>query len=105
MYVCVFVPECVVTPKCIKVARCCWLWPSVCSNHRLQGLSADGALNTGHKTAQNVTSSSQRAEPVSCILKHMCCVYSTEFGVISVCGWTGCVVPCVNGVVHVFESW
>lgn len=48
--------------KCIKLVCSCWLWLSVCPRHRLQGLSADGALNMGHKTAQNVTSSSQRAD-------------------------------------------
>lgn len=50
----------------------------------------------GHKTAQNVTSSSQRADScVLCIFQHMC-LYSTESGVISVCGWTGSVVLYVN---------
>lgn len=32
---------------------------------------------------------------MSCVLKHMC-LYSPEFGVISVRGWTGCVVLYAN---------
>lgn len=92
----VFVPECVVTPKCIKLVHCCWLWLSVYPNHILQGLPAD----TGHETAQNVTSSSQGAD----IQYHVSyrCLYSTDVGVISVCGWSGCAVL-YDYVVQVFD--
>lgn len=66
----------------------------MCSNHRLQGLSADKALNTGHKTDQNVTGSSQRADRLDCV-SWSTCAYLAQDLVFYFCMWAVgvCVVP------------
>lgn len=84
------VPRCLVSSKGIKAALCCWLWLSVCSDHRLQGLSADGALDMGHKTDQNVTSSSQRADSLDRVSESTCVYLLQNLVFISARGWLGC---------------